>query len=852
MKKLFTICLLLLAIISYSYAEKVDVKKAMSVAQNFLTQTRTDGNSINLTLAHAYEINIPSDFVPEIIETIPLLYIFDIGDENGIILVSGDDVSSPILGYTNSGNFDAGKLPFSFKKWIEGYKSQIYYAIENNMEAIPSVESLWITLINGDLMNSNIDNTQLNPLCTTTWDQSPYYNAMCPGGSVTGCVATAMAQVMKYWNHPAQGTGMHSYNHDVYGTLTANFGATTYQWSSMPNSISSNNDAIATLMYQCGVSVDMGYSPDESGAWVVEDDSPVCSESAFKNYFGYSSSLHGEKRENYSTSQWLQMMYADLDAGRPLVYAGFGGGGGHCFVCDGYNSGDFFHFNWGWGGYHDGYFHIDALNPGGTGTGGGTGGYNSGHQAIFGMIPETSTSTDDLRLYNQSIVVSPSNISYLQAFTVTADIGNFGQNSFTGEFAAFIFDNNGNVIDDVQTFSGTINSMEWNTTSYVTNGLSTILPGNYTIGVYYRPSGGNWIRVADGDYSNTASLTVGNVSDIELYSVMNISCGTTITKNEAFNVVVDIGNYGTSNFYGSFDISLYNLEGYFVETIQTLSSTSLQSGYYINKMFSTSGVNVEPGSYLLAMQHKPDGGSWTVTGSSSYPNPIQVIVRAPGEVADIYEPNDQESNATSLSVNFVGNNASVYTTGSNSDNGSDYDYYSINLPSGYDYVISARAHDSYNSGNGQTYTNDVLWSYYNGTSWSIAYDDIMLGSILVNNGGVVKFLTAPYFLGGTGTYLLDIQIIRTPLGIDDIIVPKGFTIYPNPVVSLLNLDIENNAKVNRVQVSGISGSLVMNIDELEYHGNNISIPVDHLGVGTYIVSVSTEENVWHRKFIKTE
>ena len=852
MKKLFTICLLLLAIISYSYAEKVDVKKAMSVAQNFLTQTRTDGNSINLTLAHAYEINIPSDFVPEIIETIPLLYIFDIGDENGIILVSGDDVSSPILGYTNSGNFDAGKLPFSFKKWIEGYKSQIYYAIENNMDAIPSVESLWITLINGDLMNSNIDNTQLNPLCTTTWDQSPYYNAMCPGGSVTGCVATAMAQVMKYWNHPAQGTGMHSYNHDVYGTLTANFGATTYQWSSMPNSISSNNDAIATLMYQCGVSVDMGYSPDESGAWVVEDDSPVCSESAFKNYFGYSSSLHGEKRENYSTSQWLQMMYADLDAGRPLVYAGFGGGGGHCFVCDGYNSGDFFHFNWGWGGYHDGYFHIDALNPGGTGTGGGTGGYNSGHQAIFGMIPETSTSTDDLRLYNQSIVVSPSNISYLQAFTVTADIGNFGQNSFTGEFAAFIFDNNGNVIDDVQTFSGTINSMEWNTTSYVTNGLSTILPGNYTIGVYYRPSGGNWIRVADGDYSNTASLTVGNVSDIELYSVMNISCGTTITKNEAFNVVVDIGNYGTSNFYGSFDISLYNLEGYFVETIQTLSSTSLQSGYYINKLFSTSGVSVEPGSYLLAMQHKPDGGSWTVSGSSSYPNPIQVIVRAPGEVADIYEPNDQESNATSLSVNFVGNNASVYTTGSNSDNGSDYDYYSINLPSGYDYVISARAHDSYNSGNGQTYTNDVLWSYYNGTSWSIAYDDIMLGSILVNNGGVVKFLTAPYFLGGTGTYLLDIQIIRTPLGIDDIIVPKGFTIYPNPVVSLLNLDIENNAKVNRVQVSGISGSLVMNIDELEYHGNNISIPVDHLGVGTYIVSVSTEENVWHRKFIKTE
>lgn len=105
-----------------------------------------------------------------------------------------------------------------------------------------------LPLINGDLMNSTIDNTQLNPLCTTTWDQSPNYNAMCPGGSVTGCVATAMAQVMKYWNHPAQGTGMHSYNHDVYGTLTANFGATTYQWSSMPNSISSNNGGVVKFL----------------------------------------------------------------------------------------------------------------------------------------------------------------------------------------------------------------------------------------------------------------------------------------------------------------------------------------------------------------------------------------------------------------------------------------------------------------------------------------------------------------------------------------------------------------------------------------------------------------------------
>ncbi|MFK5857472.1 MAG: thiol protease/hemagglutinin PrtT [Bacteroidota bacterium] len=850
MKKIFTILALFLATISFSFADKVDVEVARKVATNYISQTQFAAGSINLKLTQTYETTIISDFNPDIVETTPLLYIFNIGNDNGIVLVSGDDVATPILGYTNSGGFDNDNLPYNFKKWIEGYKSQIKYAIVNDIEVETSVEELWATLIAGENINQSNGDRTVNPLCTTTWNQSPYYNDLCPDNSVTGCVATAMAQVMKFWNHPAQGTGMHSYNHSSYGTLSANFGATTYDWGSMPNSISSSNNAIAVLNYQCGVSVDMNYSPNVSGAWVVEDDSPVCSESAFKNYFGYSSALHGEKRENFSTSQWTNMLRADLDAGIPIVYAGFGSGGGHCFVCDGYNDGDYFHFNWGWGGAYDGFFHIDALDPSGTGTGGGTGGFNSGHQAIFEMVPDVTTSTYDLQLYD-NVIATPNPISLGQAFSVQTKVGNFGSSSFTGEFSAIIFDNNMNAIDNVEVVSGYIESGYFETISFSTSGLSTLLPGSYSISIFYRPAGEEWTQVGEGSYSNMIPFSVANESDIELYSSMNLSSGTTITAGIAFNVVVDIANYGGSTFYGSFDISLYDLEGYWIETIETMGGAALESmTYYDDLVFSTAGVSAAPGSYLVALQHKPDGGSWTLSGSSDYPNPIQVIIREPGETVDVYEPNDDENNAEGLSVNFSGNNASVYTTGSNSHNGSDYDFYDIYLPTGYDYQITARVHDSYNSGNGQSYTNDVLWSYNPGAFWSSAIDDVMFGDIMVYNGGSVKFFVAPYFLGETGTYLLDMQISRTPLGIDDNENSSIVKVYPVPVSNNLNLEVMNNAEINRIQVMDVSGKTVINLENPSNQSNNYSLPVDDLNSGTYVVIINTDDKVWHTKFIK--
>ncbi len=853
MKRTATLLLFLLGIISISMAKQVDIADAKTVARNFLHWVTSQEHGSDPQLIFTFATSHSSDFAPDQLNEIPLVYVFSMGEQQGFVLVSGDDVAWPILGYSTQGSYSTTHLPDNLRKWIQGYQQQIIQAIEHQITASETTIAQWNKLINNQLNPISRESNSVNPLLSTTWDQSPYYNSLCPGGSVTGCVATAMAQVMKFWNHPVQGTGMHSYNHPTYGTLSVNFGSTTYNWSSMPNSVNSSNNAVATLMYHCGVAVDMNYSPQSSGAWVVEDDDPICAESALKNYFGYSSSLHGEKRDNgYSTSQWITLIRGELDAHRPVLYAGFGSGGGHAFVCDGYNASNYFHFNWGWSGYYDGYFSIDALDPGGTGTGGGTGGYNSGHQALIGVVPYTATTSYNLALYDV-VNASPNPIAYGEAFSVHTDIANFGTGNFNGDFTAVVFDLSLNAIEWIETLTGMqlgSNQHYTNGLTFSTSGLTTVLPGSYYIGIFYRPSGGEWVQVANGDYTNMISFSVGNTSNIEMYSHFNILEGTTLTKGESCSVFVDILNNGSTTYYGMFDVSLYNLDGSYEYTIETLNGADLAPGYYYDDVeFANNYINVEPGTYLLALQHKPTGGSWELAGSTNYPNPIQVIVKTQGYQPDIYESNDNVNNASSLPVNFSGNTASVYTTGSNSHVGNDYDYYHLTLPSGYDYTILARAHDAYNSGNGQIYTNDVLWSYKTNFMWSNAYDDLMSGYITMRNGGELYFLVAPYFLGETGTYLLDIQINRTPTGLEELSQENGIQVFPNPANQLLTIHFENNMNGDEFQITDLQGRIfTKGLISMPQQGDFIISTAD-LSNGTYMLLIKSADRWLQKKII---
>jgi len=341
-----------------SYAGQIDVNNAKNVAKNFYWEKVTlskgmDYNNINLSLVYARSEG-----------NIPVYYIFNVNQDDGFVIIAADDDVYPFLGYTFTGKYiDNIEQPINFIEWMDHNKDQILFVKENGLQADEQISEAWNKYQTKPQPTDPI--LGVNPLLTTTWDQGTYYNASCPvdnagpGGHVwAGCVATAMGQVMKFHNHPEQGTGSHSYYCSPYGTLSANFGATTYNWTSMPNSLYSHNSAVATLLYHCGVSVEMMYGPDGSGAYTSD------TRSALINYFSYSSTAQYKQKAYYSTSGWEALLRDELEASRPMIYRGQGTGG-HAFVCDGYQGTNHFHFNWGWSGYANGYFYVSNLNPGG-------------------------------------------------------------------------------------------------------------------------------------------------------------------------------------------------------------------------------------------------------------------------------------------------------------------------------------------------------------------------------------------------------------------------------------------------------------------------------------------------------
>jgi hypothetical protein len=381
MKRIVIIFLVLGFAIQNTMATRIDTRTAKIVAKNFYLQQKPHGDksTLEVKLAQTYATilqNSTSDYTTET----PLFYVYNINNDKGFVIVTADDNISPILGYSTAGSFSGKNLPPALSEFLENYKNEITYILLNNLQADNKTKSKWSRLKNSESLHTEKKLSGVSPLLTTSWDQSTYYNALCPFDpgqnqlTLTGCVATAMAQIMKYWDYPAQGIGFHSYVHPKYGTLSANFAATTYNWSAMPDNVTSPNVAVATLMYYCGVSVDMDYGVDASGAYM----SAVVY--ALKTYFQYSNNVENILRANFNYSDWTGILKLNLDSGYPINYSGHGPDGGHSFVCDGYDNNDYFHFNWGWSGYYDGYFDIDNLNPA-TYT------WNDNQAAIINIVP---------------------------------------------------------------------------------------------------------------------------------------------------------------------------------------------------------------------------------------------------------------------------------------------------------------------------------------------------------------------------------------------------------------------------------------------------------------------------------
>ena len=361
-------------------AAPVNPKRAARVAQNFYASL--SGVKGNATLTAT-----PAEWQYKGI------YLFAAA-EGGFVLVAADDAVRPILGYSLTGTLDPTDMPPALQQWLHAYQQEIDAVANSQFSNLKSQFPEWYALEN-NLMPKDGDTTGVAPLLTTYWDQTYPYNGYCPGGSATGCAATAQAQVMNFWQYPAFGMGSHSYTHASYGEQKADFGHTLYDWANMParanyNSPMEQKEAVATLMYHCGVSLEMQYDPNGSAATGLAGIEGIPSiDNSLKDYFGYSAEMRVVHREFYTKDQWRDMLMAELDLGHPIVYTGSGDAGGHGFVCDGYDSRGYMHFNFGWSRTGDGFFPVDSISPGVGGVGGnGTYTFNDNNAALLGLVPD--------------------------------------------------------------------------------------------------------------------------------------------------------------------------------------------------------------------------------------------------------------------------------------------------------------------------------------------------------------------------------------------------------------------------------------------------------------------------------
>ncbi|MBU0765138.1 MAG: C10 family peptidase [Bacteroidetes bacterium] len=356
-KSLFSALLIFIVILS-AYAENISVAYAEKAAKKIWIERAgmlKYGNptDINLTLVYT-----------EMYGNEPLYYVFNINTDEGFVIISADNAARPVIGYSFNGPFDTTNIPPSCRFLLGRYNEQLKFLKDNRLKASPEIQNDWLKL-SGEDNKETKDIQTVYPLLLSKWNQSGYYNDSCPVSdgeqAIVGCVAVAMAQVMKYYNHPDQGENSYSYSYPPqfwpYGTLSANFGETEYRWANIPFKCTSQNPDIAQLLYHCGVSVKMRYGPDGSSSMTHKV------ESALIDYFRYNAT-YLEKDSTMTDEAWADIIRYEIDNKRPVVYSGSDDDGGHAWNCDGYQD-DEFHMNWGWGGSADGYYTLDALIAGG-------------------------------------------------------------------------------------------------------------------------------------------------------------------------------------------------------------------------------------------------------------------------------------------------------------------------------------------------------------------------------------------------------------------------------------------------------------------------------------------------------
>ncbi len=550
MKRLLFSLILMALLPAMTFAGHVDPSRAQKVAQTFL-------NNNGAKAAQLTDLSKQAGFNN--------LYIFTA--RQGFVVMAADDCVQPVLGYSLTGTFVAENMSTNVRGWLQGYDEEIQYAIDNHVKATKEVSQLWNDLVEGN-SKAGRATVVVDALIQSTWDQDPGYNDLCPFDNnvgeltVTGCVATAMAQIMRYWEYPTSGTSSHSYTpstHPEYGVQMVNYANATYDWSAMP--LHTSSAEIAKLMYHCGVSVNMMYgtsgAPDY-GSGAYSNDIPY----ALTTYFRYKTGVSYKQKSQYGNNSWLSLIKTELNAGRPVEYNGSGSGGGHAFVCDGYDSSDYFHFNWGWSGSNDGFYALNNLVPGSGGSGGGSYSFTSDQSAVIGIQPKdcTASAPTDFSVVKEgrNAILSWTLASNADSYSIYRDgvvVANTNSTTYTdsdlsyGTYAYYVKsrDANGAVSAPTSTITVAIEPVPTNLT-VTQNGDNTAL--NWTAPEWCLPSTDEEV-LTYGDGSFTGPFGSGTAGSMYIYFGHKYPA----SMLEANKVIYKVSFYATET--GAFQLFIY-------------------------------------------------------------------------------------------------------------------------------------------------------------------------------------------------------------------------------------------------------------------------------------------------------
>ncbi|MEO3236408.1 C10 family peptidase, partial [Parabacteroides distasonis] len=408
MRKQLLLMLILCLSATMVWAERIDVSTARKVAENVANAGSGLRSAGDLSLVYAAAPGKSGSALRSgTVDGAADYFVFNVSGNKGFVIVSGEDRALPVFGYSDEGAFDPDNLPDNLRYMLAYYQNQITWLERSGIEVTADIQAEWSHYLNGTNFRSTAQEVVLE---TAEWDQGKPYNGMTPlisgEHALTGCVATAQAIIMRYHQYPVRAIGGVSSYDGVSTTYD------DYDWANMPLTYprdgygDARDNAVAKLMWHCGANVEMSYGLSASGA------SMKLPAKSYVEVFGYSSAIRYLKKETYRWEEWKEMIRKELDAGYPLSYGGQSSGGGHAFVCDGYDAQGFFHINWGWGGYSNGFFALSVLD-----SNYGNDGYSDSQEMILNIRP---SQTGDKKYVYKPVVTD---ISYSGSLPLTGNVG---------------------------------------------------------------------------------------------------------------------------------------------------------------------------------------------------------------------------------------------------------------------------------------------------------------------------------------------------------------------------------------------------------------------------------------------